>query len=197
MVFEGEETFAYDITDVWNALHDTNVLTKAIPGCKSMSAVGNNSYVVALSLGVAAVRGEYEGKVKVTDVKSLSHYNIEGEGKGAPGFVKLRMDCWFERAGMSTSMKWRCDAAVGGLIASIGGKVLSGISKFMAQQFFNAFRDELSKFASPTGDGSLQPASSSATAARVASTAIDSAPGNWLARIWTSLYRRFFRQRAD
>lgn len=197
MVFEGEETFAYEITDVWNALHDTKVLAKAIPGCKSMSAVGNNSYVVALSLGVAAVRGEYEGKVKVTDVKLLSHYNIEGEGKGAPGFVNLRMDCWFERAATGTSMKWRCDAAVGGLIASIGGKVLSGISKFMAQQFFNAFRAELSKFASPTGDGSLQPASSSATALRIASPATEPAPGNWLGRIWTSLYRQLFRHRAD
>ncbi len=145
MEIEGEESFAYSVNEVWTALHDTNLLTKAIPGCKSMRPVGGNSYVVALSLGVAAVKGDYEGKVKVTDVKQPTHYTLEGEGTGAPGFVKLKMDCQLERQEAGTLMKWKCDAAVGGLIASIGGRVLSGISKFMAKQFFKSFKDEMAK----------------------------------------------------
>jgi carbon monoxide dehydrogenase subunit G len=195
MVFEGEETFAYDITDVWRALHDVKVLERCLPGCKSLTAVGNNAYAVALSLGVAAVRGDYEGKVKLTDVKALSHYNIEGEGRGAPGFVKLRMDCWFERQGLGTSMKWKCDATVGGLIASIGGKVLSGISKFMAQQFFNAFRNELSKIATPTEDGKVVHSTTSLLVDGRAAPA-ERSSGNWLTGLRV-LFRRFFGRPVD
>ncbi|PUA19702.1 carbon monoxide dehydrogenase subunit G [Glaciimonas sp. PCH181] len=143
MVLEGEETFTQDISEVWTALHNTDMLTKAIPGCKSMKPSGSNTYVVALSLGVAAVRGDYEGKVKVTDVKAPVHYMLDAEGTGAPGFVKLRMDCILEKQGAETVMKWKCDAVVGGLIASIGGRVLSGISKFMAKQFFKALKNEM------------------------------------------------------
>lgn len=145
MLLEGEETFTQDIPEVWAALHNIDLLTKAIPGCKSMKAAGGNNYVVALSLGVAAVRGDYEGKVKVTDVKAPVHYMLDGEGAGAPGFVKLRMDCQLEKQGAKTLMKWKCEAVVGGLIASIGGRVLSGISKFMAKQFFKAMKDEMEK----------------------------------------------------
>jgi carbon monoxide dehydrogenase subunit G len=145
MNLNGEETFKYDISDVWTALHNTNMLSKAIPGCKSMTATGSNNYVVAVSLGVAAVKGEYEGKVKVIDVKSPLHFMIEGEGAGSPGFVKVKMNCFLERTPSGTLMKWDCDATVGGLIASIGGRVLSGISKFMAKQFFKAFKDEMAK----------------------------------------------------
>jgi uncharacterized protein len=143
MQFEGQETFDHDINEVWAALHDTELLTRALPGCKSMKPVGDNAYTVALSLGVAAVKGDYEGRIKVNDLKQPTHFVIEGAGRGAPGFVELHMDCKLEAQGAATLMRWRCDAKVGGLIASIGGRVLSGVSKFLAKQFFHAFRKEL------------------------------------------------------
>lgn len=145
MILEGEEIFTQNAAELWAALHNIDMLTKAIPGCKSMKPTGRNNYVVALSLGVAAVRGNYEGKVKVTDVKAPVHYMLDGEGSGAPGFVKLRMDCHLVSQGEKTLLKWKCEAVVGGLIASIGGRVLSGISKFMAKQFFKALKDEMGK----------------------------------------------------
>ena len=196
MIFEGEEAFGYAVKDVWSALHDVKILTKAIPGCRSMTAVGDNSYVVALSLGVAAVKGEYEGRVKVTDDQMLVHYVIEGDGKGAPGFVKLRMDCWFVSQTAGTLMKWKCDAAVGGLIASIGGKVLSGISKFMAQQFFRVFKEELKTIATPTGEESMivMTSSKGVTGAAASREAPAARKENWLVRLWSALWRKLFRR---
>jgi uncharacterized protein len=192
MIFQGEEAFGYSVQDVWNGLHDIKILTKSIPGCKSMKSTGDNTYAVAMSLGVAAVRGDYDGVVKVTDDKPLAHYVIEGNGKGAPGFVKLRMDCWFERRGPGTSLRWQCDATTGGLIASIGGKVLSGVSKYMAAQFFKSFRDELKKTATPTCEESvvlLSPAPAGGAAAYQASAS--SGGGGWLARFWSGFLGMF------
>jgi uncharacterized protein len=188
MTFEGEEHFAYDVAAVWAALHDVEVLGRAIPGCKSLTTVASNVYVVALSLGVAAVKGEYEGTVKVADVKPLAQYNIEGEGKGAPGFVRLRMDCRFEPQQGGTLMRWKCDAVVGGVIASIGGKVLSGISKFMAQQFFRAVKDELAK-----GEEAHRPAAAASANASTGAPA-SGALGNWFARLWAAITRRAARR---
>ncbi|GAC1581155.1 MAG: hypothetical protein NVS3B5_15150 [Sphingomicrobium sp.] len=194
MIFEGEEAFGYAVKDVWTALHDVKILTKAIPGCRSMNPVGDNSYVVALSLGVAAVKGEYEGRVKVTDDQMLVHYVIEGNGKGAPGFVKLRMDCWFESQPAGTLMKWKCDATVGGLIASIGGKVLSGISKFMAQQFFKVFKEELKNVATPTGEESMRVMTSLKGVGGEAAYRVEPAARkqNGLVRLWSVLWRKLF-----
>jgi len=193
MLFEGEEAFSYDVNDVWNALHDTDLLARALPGCKSMTSTGTNTYAVALSLGVAAVRGEYDGTVKVTDLKPLSHYMIEGEGKGAPGFVKLRMDCRLDGQAAGTLMKWRCDATVGGLIASIGGKALAGVSKYMAQQFFKAFKNELKKTATSIGDESAVVRSSAATGVEPAAV-IQQPTESWFVRLWRLLTRRVAKQ---
>lgn len=194
MVFEGEEAFAYDINTVWSAMHNVDLLTKALPGCKSMTAIGENLYVVTLSLGVAAVKGEYEGKVKITDVKIPSHYVIEGDGTGAPGFVNLRMDCRFEPQGSGVSMKWKCDAAVGGVIASVGGKVLFGISKFLAKQFFKAFKDELDNLSLSTDGDAKKPTLSESGCARPRPRTVGRASQNWFIRIWRSVWQRFSRQ---
>ena len=194
MVFEGQEVFAYDITDVWAAMHNVELLKKALPGCKSMTATGENSYVVALSLGVAAVKGEYEGRVKITDLKVPSHYMIEGEGTGAPGFVKLRMDCWFEPQRSGALMRWKCEATVGGVIASVGGKVLSGISKFLAKQFFKSFRNEMDELAASSQGGRGKLASSYVEAAGPGLPAQHASSRSWLIRFFRSIWQRFSRQ---
>jgi carbon monoxide dehydrogenase subunit G len=190
MIFAGEETFAHPVEEVWNALHDLNLLKRALPGCRSISAIGDGQYAVALSLGVAAVKGEYEGRVRLTDIKRFAHYNIEGEGKGAPGFVRLRMDCWFESQGSGTLMRWKCDATVGGLIASIGGKVLSGISKFMAQQFFKALRDELNE---RTTGHTEHVVTTLGSVSRHGSNTLGPARANWFTRFWRGIVRALSR----
>jgi uncharacterized protein len=145
MKLEGVAEFPYPPTAVWNTLHDTEILVKAIPGCKSMVAESDDEYVVALSLGVAAIKGEYSGKVRVTDMEFPHHYILHAEGAGTPGYVNLSVDCRLQATPSGTSMTWSCDAEVGGLIAGIGGRVLTGISKYMAKQFFQAFSDEMEK----------------------------------------------------
>ena len=35
MLLEGTAEFPYDAADVWTVLHDIDVLTRVIPGCKS------------------------------------------------------------------------------------------------------------------------------------------------------------------
>ena len=195
MMFRGEEPFGHSVQDVWTALHDVRILTKVIPGCKSMTPLGDNRYAVKLSLGVAAVRGDYEGLVKVTDDRPLAHYVIEGDGKGAPGFVKLRMDCWFERQSAGTLMRWQCDATVGGLIASIGGKVLSGVCKYMAQQFFKSFKEELGRTAKPTGDEAQIVRTQAAAWGNAAGQGVPAARSEgWLARLFATFRRLFSRK---
>jgi carbon monoxide dehydrogenase subunit G len=152
MKLEGTAEFPYDPAAVWRALHDVDTLVKTIPGCKSMIATGDNEYDVAVALGVAAIKGEYTGKIHVDDVEFPSYYIINGEGSGTPGYVKVKVDCHLDATDNGTSMRWSSDAEVGGLIAGIGGRVLTGISKHMAKQFFKALSKEMESAAKPTQD---------------------------------------------
>lgn len=143
MQLQGTTDFSCDAADLWHTLHDTSVLAKTIPGCKSMTPVGDGEYRVELSLGVASIKGDYEGLIRVNDVEFPHHYELQAEGTGNPGYVNMNVDCRLEPHDGGTLLRWSCDAEVGGLIASIGGRVLTGISKYMANQFFKAFKAEM------------------------------------------------------
>ena len=190
MTFEGEETFSQRPDELWAALHDTGLLARTVPGCRSMILTGSNEYTIALSLGIAAVRGDYEGKVKVFDVKRPTHYMVKGEGSGAPGFVKMTVNCHLEPQAAGTLLKWHCDATVGGMIASIGGKALAGVAKFMSKQFFAAFKSGMAG-AYPVdkteGTGSTRPAQ-----VGLARGALTASP-SWFARFWNLVWLRFSR----
>jgi carbon monoxide dehydrogenase subunit G len=55
------------------------------------------------------------------------------------------MDCKLVETDKGCTLTWDCDAEVGGMIASVGGRVLGGIAKFMAGQFFKAIEKQLGR----------------------------------------------------
>ena len=67
---------------VWAAFQDPKVLKKAIPGCEKLEAVGPDEYKATMKVGVAAVKGTFEGKVKITDKHAPDSYKMAVEGSG-------------------------------------------------------------------------------------------------------------------
>ncbi|WP_419888056.1 CoxG family protein [Neobacillus niacini] len=136
MELKGKTEFKQPVDVIWNALHDPEILKEVIPGCQQLALIGETEYDVKMKLGVAAVKGEYHGRVKLQDVKRYHYYIFNAEGSGSPGHVTAKMDCRLAPSENGCVLEWDCNAEVGGMIASVGSRVLSGIAKFMAGKFF-------------------------------------------------------------
>ena len=54
-------TFAAPPDSVWELLLDPKVLGECLPGCESLEQTGEGMFRAALTVGVAAVSGHYEG----------------------------------------------------------------------------------------------------------------------------------------
>ncbi|MEH7255208.1 carbon monoxide dehydrogenase subunit G [Neobacillus niacini] len=144
MNLSGTETFNEEVKNVWNALHNLDVLSKVIPGCESIELnEEGNAYNVNLKLGIAAVKGEYIGEVEIEDVGEFEHYILYAKGSGTPGHVSIKMDCKFTQIESGSILDWECDAEVGGMIAGVGSRVISGVAKFIAKKFFKDLKEEL------------------------------------------------------
>jgi uncharacterized protein len=142
---KGKTEFKQQVEVIWDALHSPEILKKVIPGCKELELVAENEYKVSMNLGVAAVKGEYVGKVKLEEVEKYHFYIFKAEGSGSPGHVTAKMDCKLYPNEKGCILEWDCKAEVGGMIASVGSRVLSGIAKFMAAKFFKDVEKETIK----------------------------------------------------
>src|SRR5215510_9128221 len=143
MKIEGSADIPAARDQVWAAFLDPDTLAKALPGCEKLEAIGEDEYKATMKVGVAAVKGTFEGKVRLTDKHAPDSYRMGVEGSGGPGFVRGEAAITLTDTAGGTRVAYSADVQVGGLIAGVGQRMLGGVSKMMADQFFNRMSDLL------------------------------------------------------
>lgn len=129
--------------DVWKALNDPAVLVRTIPGCQQLEEVGPDSYRMTITAGVAAIKGTYHGDVSLTDRNQPGSFMLRASGAGAPGTVSADVRVSLAETDGGTRLDYDADAVVGGMIGGVGQRVLSGVAKKTAGEFFQAVEDVL------------------------------------------------------
>lgn len=144
MRIAGEHVVAAPREQVWAALQDPEVLVRTIPGCVQLEAVGGDAYAMTVEAGVASIKGLYTGSVGLADQVPGESYTLRASGQGAPGTVDATARITLEEEGDGTTrVAYDCDALVGGTIGGVGQRVLSGVAKRTAGEFFSAVEAHL------------------------------------------------------
>ncbi|MGX7705092.1 CoxG family protein [Methylobacterium sp. Gmos1] len=145
MTMTGEVVLPADQQTVWEKLNDPEVLKRCIPGCETLEKVGDNELQASAKIAVGPVKATFKGKVTLTDIDPPNGYRITGEGQGGvAGFAKGGAVVRLEPAeGGQTKMTYDVEASVGGKIAQLGGRLINGVAKKYADNFFDTFAKEV------------------------------------------------------
>jgi hypothetical protein len=162
---DGSTVLHADPERVWAVITDPAVLARTIPGCESLEQVGNDEYKMNVTVGVGAIRGTYAGDVRLSDQQRPKSYVMHASGAGGPGNVRATVTINLEPHGDGTALTYSADAVVGGPVAGVGQRMISGVAKRMAGQFFKAIDDELTGVVAPV---TAAPAPAAGAAAPVA-----------------------------
>lgn len=143
---KGEQALKVGRERLWALLNDPDVLAKTIPGCNTVRALGDDRYEMGLKLQVANVSGEYMGSVAITEKKEPAHYVLAVEGQGSIGFMKgsAAFDL-VPKGDNETLLQYAGSAEVGGVVAGVGQRVLSGVAKYMVGRFFKALEKHIAE----------------------------------------------------
>jgi carbon monoxide dehydrogenase subunit G len=144
MKVAGSYTLEAPREQVWEALQDPAVLARTLPGCQLLEVTGPDRYAVTVHAGVAAVKGTYAGQVEVSDKQPPDRCVLTASGKGGPGTIRTTAVVTLRAAdGGGTRVDYDADAVVGGMIGGVGQRVLVGVSRKTAEEFFAAVDREL------------------------------------------------------
>jgi carbon monoxide dehydrogenase subunit G len=134
---------------VWEVITDPAVLARTIPGCETLEQTGDNEYRMNVTVGVGAIRGTYAGEVRLSDQQPPRSYVMHASGAGGPGNVRATVTINLEPSGEGTALTYSADAVVGGAVAGVGQRMITGVAKRMAGQFFTAIDNELTGNVTP------------------------------------------------
>jgi len=137
MKVSGTSHLSADRDAVWRALNDPGVLVRTIPGCRRLEALGGDAYKMTIAAGVGSIKGVYDGQVRLTDQEQPGSFRMHAQGAGAPGTIGADVLVTLAAAaGGGTELTFDADATVGGMIGGVGQRMLTGVSKKMAAEFF-------------------------------------------------------------
>jgi len=142
MELSGDHSFNAPRDRVWTFMLDPEVLRQCLPGCEKLDEIGPDEYEAAMKIGIGAIRGTYQGRVKISDKVEPSSYTMLVEGKGPAGNVSGEGKIVLSEEGGRTLVNWSGIANVRGTLARIGGRVIQPAAKTIVGQFFNCLESK-------------------------------------------------------
>jgi uncharacterized protein len=128
--------FDAPVDKVWELLMNTSTIGECLPGCRGLQPIGEDTYEVELNVAVAAISGSFKGTVSLTDKVPPQSYKLSVEGTGRQGFVKGHARVALEPDGHRTRVLVTAQADVGGMIARVGQRLLSGVARATMDRFY-------------------------------------------------------------
>ncbi|MBO9341692.1 MAG: carbon monoxide dehydrogenase subunit G [Roseiflexus sp.] len=157
---------------VWEALNDIEVLARCVPGCERLEQVGDNEYEGTIKIGIQAIRGVYNGRIRIEDIDPPNHYKLIASGKSANGVVDGVGTVDLVAQDGKTLLMYGGEAQVGGTLASVGQRLIEGASRQLINQSLKALAEQVAtRVAAPVAAAAEAPAAPSAAEAPAAPAA--------------------------
>jgi carbon monoxide dehydrogenase subunit G len=174
----GKSTIDAPRDQVWAALNDMEVLARIVPGCERLEQIGDNEFEGTVKIGIQAIKGTYNGRIRLEDIQPPHHYKLVASGRSASGVVDGAGAVDLEEQDGQTILTYSGDAQIGGTLASVGQRLIEGASKQMINQSIKALVEQINQRARgpETSEPAPEPASdASPTAPAAADDATPSA----------------------
>ena len=199
MKIAGEHQFVATREEVWDALHDPNVLAATLPGARRCDPTGADQYAIEVDVGVGSVKGTYAGTFALTDTADGEACTVRATASGRPGSVETVAQMQLTDGERGAHMVYEAEATVTGPLAGVGQRLMAAAARRTTEQFLSALDAHLvsppsaeQEAAAPATPGhAIQPARPAATDTRVIVSSalagfvlalIGVAVGRWTAR---------------
>jgi carbon monoxide dehydrogenase subunit G len=143
---------------VWAALNDIDVLARVVPGCERLDQTGENEFEGQVKIGIQSIKGTYSGKIRLEDVTPPSHYKLVAHGKSANGVVDGAGTGDLEEQDGKTLLRYGGEAQIGGVLASVGQRLIEGASRQLINQSLKALTEQVAQRAAKAAVPASAPA---------------------------------------
>jgi hypothetical protein len=154
MDMQGQRVLRVTQAQAWSALNDPQVLKSCIAGCDKFELSDNNSYNIVVAIKIGPVSAKFNGKVSLSDIQPPNSYalNFDAQG-GVAGFGKGEAKVSLEPHPEGCELHYTVHSSVGGKLAQLGQRLIDGVAKSLAEDFFKKF-DEALQAQYPAADNS-------------------------------------------
>jgi carbon monoxide dehydrogenase subunit G len=143
--FEGTVEILAPREKVWEFLTNADFVAKCAPGVQEMEiVVPNEKYFVVAKIAFGSVVAVFKTDVTFQEMKEPEFAAVKAHGDTHDSAVDATSQLFLSDGVDGTSeLKWSADIVVVGKIAGIASRVMSSVTKKLANQFFECFKNQI------------------------------------------------------
>lgn len=140
MDINGERRISASCERVWEALNDPSVLQQCITGCEQLDKLSDTQMEATVLAKFGPVKARFKANIDIENAEPPHACRLVGQGQGgAAGFAKGAADITLQADGDETILTYRADMSVGGKLAQVGSRLVSGTTNKIIDDFFTKF----------------------------------------------------------
>jgi carbon monoxide dehydrogenase subunit G len=137
---QGEYKIGVPRQQVFDAITDPEILKKCIPGCEELEQISDTGYKAVIKATIGPVKAAFKTSMELKNLNPPESFTLAGEGKGGvAGFGRGSADIALEESDGSTHLRYEADLKVGGKLAQVGSRLVLGVTRKIADEFFGTF----------------------------------------------------------
>ena len=163
MDMQGQRVLKVTQDQAWGALNDPTILKACIAGCDKFELSDTNTFNVGVAIKIGPVSAKFSGKVTLSDIQPPHSYalNFDAQG-GVAGFGKGESTVSLLPHAEGCELHYTVHSSVGGKLAQLGQRLIDGVAKSLAEDFFKKFEEALlAQY--PPADASASPSPAQAS----------------------------------
>lgn len=141
MELKGEFEVKSDRRKVSSFISNIDKVTAIIPDVQSIERVSDSSARLVVKAGQSAIKGKFNLLLEVTRKDDGSDFYISAMGSGTTGSLDLKAEYSLSDAENGrTSVRWAVSLTIGGMIATMGSRVIDKAAEKYISVLTSAFK---------------------------------------------------------
>ena len=131
---------------VWATLMNKDSLANIVPGISRLEETGDHSFKSILDLKLGPVSGSFTGNLQLADLQEPNAFTLKAQQNSKIGNANAAIKINLAPVGDGdTEIVFDGDVKLSGILASMGQRVMGGVSNTLTKQFFSNLEKELAK----------------------------------------------------
>ena len=145
MHFQGEIDVPAPKERLYEFMIDPAKVVSIMPDVEESKIIDGDHFFVKSKLGMSYLRGTVGLNFEITEKRKDEFARVVGRGQGLQSSIDLSLELAVESTTAGSKGRWTADAKVGGLLASVGGRILDGVAEKYVRQITESLKQKVTE----------------------------------------------------
>ena len=146
MHYDGSFEVPVSKEKVYDFVMNPSKITSIFPDVQDLKIIGEDNFSLKAKVGISFIRGMMDVKMTIVERNPPTFAKMRAKGNGLSSSVELDNTFTMEDSqnGSGTVVKWGADAKIGGLMASVGSRLIDAAAQKYVAEIIGSLKEKLS-----------------------------------------------------